>query len=391
MSIDNRYSTKLLLENYSKNKIIINSTNNENLELNSDVYGNILNGDLVFGNQIIACGKFDNMTSGLLLFTNDDYCLINGLFDLEQSITQRSIFLQQDAIEYRINAYEENLQFDGSVATFTTFVDTTHDIYKVFLNGKETTNYTISASSLTFGSGTNIFYNSVSIVYYEKNQTLTIEEIELYVYLPYQLYNEDLQFNIDISNGFTFTYASNVLTFASTGLLDIIPNIDGVPTTSLFICYEDEYRLIQLIEDTQITVYEPFTKSGTNEILKFTPYMLFTTVDSDFNDSTSNEYYTYEDRFNKFDINKKIKNRGNISISYYNQRIYENYLDLPSITGDIKNWLLFGKQRVSKYKENTMKFEFYTNCELIQGTTSTSGITEVENVTFNYLKKVGEL
>ena len=394
MGMDNRFSTCLSFESYMKNEIIVSSAFNNQGTLDTDEFGNILNGDLVSGNQIIAC-TFAN--SNFLLHTNKQYKIINSgtTFDFDTSVSgNQGIMLENEKIQYKINASQEDLVFNGvSLPLQGDYTGTTdYDIFKVYLNGEETTNYVVSGASnvidFTANPYVNSFNNTISVVYYPKAQTLGDNRLNLWVYLPHSTFVGGIGY--EIIEGLTTSAGSEVVQYSGTDLLTKIPNINGKPRGIIYMASDDEYRRVNTINTDSIVVDEPFENTSTGSIC-WTSIMKIMSND-DYSISMNPENNKYKTRFNKVGATRQIGKNNTISFKFFENDNFTVLDKIPVLQRNIASQTLENiRFVVREYEENSDKYNIYTNCKFESSSSYSRGQTNDEAVTITFDKRIGDV
>lgn len=198
--IDNIKESSIYIEKYKQQTIKISSSSNQNGILEVDERGNILN------NMQLTCGRqrvksYASTSLGKILLYNDNqYTILESDFDL--------FYLFINPVNYKVRAssdtYTLGYSFSTNVYTFNTNI--TNTIFKVFINGKEITNYTIESGNLKVNKS-DITYinhyddNDIKIISYDNNQDLGNGLCYIYYDGFDVLYNTDFFDNLeDIQN-----------------------------------------------------------------------------------------------------------------------------------------------------------------------------------------------
>ena len=110
--------------------------------------------------------------------------------------------LKDDEVTYvKCSARIENVNsFDGNTTLLTNFNSGSHTMFKVFINGVETTDYTTSGNQITFNSRYNYFNNNITVVYYLNNQTFTGSATLLFYGV-----NKSIPSALDYMNGYSMS------------------------------------------------------------------------------------------------------------------------------------------------------------------------------------------
>jgi len=179
LAIQNRQLMEMSISKDIQTTITINSSTNNKGKLEVNDNGRTIKNN-IDGSRVI--NKIDILNStGILLYNENEWTLFKNNIDLENNIGFNGIIgkplLLRDNIDinYKINAnLYRNLNFNTNELTISEYNALTHTIYKVFLNGKETTNYTTSTDKINF-TLLSIYTNYCEIIYYPNNQTLNTE------------------------------------------------------------------------------------------------------------------------------------------------------------------------------------------------------------------------
>ncbi len=399
---DNRFSTRLLVENYGMSKIIITDEINNNGILETDERGNILNGDLVENIQIIKTSPSIGMQSGegVLLYNDTEWLHWDNstTFNFNDGSFGKTISLSKEPIKYKINARQESYTFDGnSIVMDNTpypdsfFTDTLYTIFKVYLNGKETTEYTISTNTtITFTDSYeyNTFNNTIDIVYYRTSQTITASiESEMYVYLPNKVDTGGI-FTLDI-DGFNISSTSAMVPYGGSDLLDLIDNTNGVPNNKTFVVYEDSVSIVKKLYSSSMKLEYSLGVNITPVTLRFTTFNILGTI-GDYSISESKENKSYYGRNNKIGTHKLLNSKNTITFTSWNQKDVIPVMDkLPVLSDNFEEFMTNNKlMRVVEYKENTEEIIYYNRCKVISGISKNRNMSNEDNITLNYESKI---
>ena len=184
--VENSTNTQVWIEKYNSQSIYISNSSNNTGSIVTDINGNYIGNPLQDNVYIEACTKFSGVIGDyVLIYDDSQWCLIKGTYDLSSStsnIIGRYVFRQNVIPKYKVRAYMTSFNFDGNSANLGSGI-TTKSIFKVILNSKETTDYTFNGNIIVF-SDYKLFGNTMTIIYYDTDQTLGIAEIILKYYTP---------------------------------------------------------------------------------------------------------------------------------------------------------------------------------------------------------------
>ena len=177
----NRQATELTIAIDVPTTITINSTKNSNgiIEKN-DNDRNIVN----YVDGIRRINKITILTGNILLFNDLEWVLFTNSVDFVQKTNINSYYgnlnIRDDKVlNYKIGASRFlNKNFIGNSLTITGFNSTTHSIFKVFKNGKETIDYTINTGGITFNSNS-IYSTYIEVLFYPNSQIITTQSYEI--------------------------------------------------------------------------------------------------------------------------------------------------------------------------------------------------------------------
>lgn len=174
MAIINRQLIEMSITKDVETVIIIDENTN-----NAGVLTSNIEGGLIVDN-ISGTRKFNKITilnTNLLLFNEKEWVLCTNSVDFVLKTNTNKVYgklsLRDDIpTYYKIGANRFYTNFTGNSIVISGFNSSTHTIFKVYRNGKETTNYTVNSNGITFNT-TNVFTNYCEIIYYNTSQSLS--------------------------------------------------------------------------------------------------------------------------------------------------------------------------------------------------------------------------
>jgi len=172
--IDSRTLNNIFLEKLYPQSISLSGST-----LQYDNNGNIVNDGVSGSRYVYAVTNFSG--TGFIIHSLDKkrWSYIGGNYNIETNTGLQNFYfntiLKDDEVMYvKCSAKIENINsFNGNTVILANFNSSTHNVFKVFLNGTETSDYTLNNNIITFNSRYNYFNNNMTIVYYLKNQTFT--------------------------------------------------------------------------------------------------------------------------------------------------------------------------------------------------------------------------
>ena len=181
MAILNRQNTELVIAKDVATTITINSIKNNNgVITKNDNNVDINNG--ISGTRRI--NKITISSGNILLFNDLEWILFTNSVDFVQKTNINSYYgnlnIRDDKVlNYKIGASRFlNKNFTGNSLTITGFDSSTHTIFKVFKNGKETIDYTINTGGITFNSNS-IYSTYIEVLFYPNSQIITTQSYEV--------------------------------------------------------------------------------------------------------------------------------------------------------------------------------------------------------------------
>ena len=174
MAIINRHLIEMSITKDVETVIIIDENTN-----NAGVLTSNIEGGLIVDN-ISGTRKFNKITilnTNLLLFNEKEWVLCTNSVDFVLKTNTNKVYgklsLRDDIpTYYKIGASRFYSYFTGNSIVISGFNSSTHTIFKVYRNGKETTNYTVNSNGITFNTA-NVFTNYCEIIYYNTSQSLS--------------------------------------------------------------------------------------------------------------------------------------------------------------------------------------------------------------------------
>jgi hypothetical protein len=174
MAILNRQLVEMSIAKDVETAIVIDSNSN-----NAGVLTSNIEGGLIVDN-ISGTRKFNKITilnTNLLLFNAKEWVLYTNSVDFVLKTNINKVYgklnLRDDIpTYYRIGASRFYTTFTGNSIVISGFNSSTHTIFKVYKNGKETTDYTVNSTGITFNTS-NVFTNYCEIIYYTNTQSLS--------------------------------------------------------------------------------------------------------------------------------------------------------------------------------------------------------------------------
>lgn len=390
--------SQYFIEEYKATKITINATNNQFGYLSLDERDNYLNSGLIGRQSVYKCTTFSNMTADkyLLVHNADDEILgmVSGTYDKEtgdiSGIKNNFSVVGQDIITYKINTGIEYGEFSGSSFTMSD-VTASDTIFKIYINGRDETNYTRVGAIITINSGeTNLYGNNACIIYYPNLQTLGTVDIELYYYSPYDhsvISEDDLLLGHEVSPTITgnATTGTNTITTTTTvsTMLDIFD----------YIRIGNEVKKVLNIITTTIYVDSDFEETYSGEIIYYTPYALIANIDSE-QENLSPTFETFASKGVKLPVKIKTAVNNTFTFDYFVDNDMEisvcnvyNY-----ITDEVeKHFDTNNKMRVIRayYNEDSIeKFIYLTNIRKIESIPYSKGAIDKYSVILEFEDKL---
>lgn len=315
MGVEGKISSQYFLEKYIDTEININSSNNQYGTVSIDERGNYLNAGLIGNQTVFKCSVFSGMIADryLLIHNSDNEILgmIENTFDKHNGDIARNFNIEgQEIMYYKTNAGTEQETFNGNTATFSDF--TTETIFKVYLNGEETTAYTRADNILVFDSGEyNNFSNNVYVIYYPTLQSIAGIDITLHYYSPYEhevTENSKLGLGYDLSDTGVVSANSNVIT----------TNIDLTSKIEVYdwIRLGDYSKKVLYVDATTIKTDSVFEEGYNAEDIYLLPYTIFMNIKNE-SESVSETYRQFTSRGVKMPVEVKESVSNRFSFDYY--------------------------------------------------------------------------
>ena len=393
--IENYNTSDILFENYDEVEIKINSTydiNNKGVleidSLNNNIGSAIYSGT----NTIFACTNY-NTTGSLLLYTEKQWCLINGTFNIEDrnvnNIINSIVIQQNQPINYKVSAgITSTSRFNGNTGTLNKNL-TGLVVFKVYLNGEEVTDYTIDGNLISFNSNYKEYGNYAEVIYYDSNQNIlkdiTLKYYNTYktAYLKYSDFIEGVKITgdkINGNNGSNIIYGTNTR-FLNDCKIGQIIRIDN-----------EIKRIRNIVSNTEIVLDNvlQYDHINTSDFSIITNIVLDGV--KDFSVNPNYTYDTFETTFAKQSIKTKTGQAGTLSFSYYINEGTPDLLGINYATTNLKRLInTKNKFRISEVsKVNGLnKITYYTNCRLTDGVQYSRGNDiNKDSVTIDFEDKI---
>lgn len=330
--LENRQGYNMYLDKYIDTKCYINSSVNNAGTLTKDFRNNDLQLGYSDSKRIIS-STISNMDSGrgVLLYNSKDWQYFNSSFDEDTGSNMNSVFgriyiATDKIIYYKLNSLLKNVTFDGSYVTVSGLTND-DTIYKVSLNGADTTSYTVTGGVITFTNSNeyNAFGNYATIIFYKTSQTITNQEVILNYKSNYKPsltldeYMNGVSFGSVNTTGTTVTIASGFNKLVS-GMMITINELERVITN--------------IDSDTQISINES-AGNLTGATLKVIPCYKCKIIDEDFDISKNEEYIRSEHKNSKRSSKVKIKEMYNTSF----RKGIMNYEEFGIINLEFENYI----------------------------------------------------
>lgn len=174
MAILNRQVIKMSITKDIETAIVIDENTNNAGVLTSNVEGGLIVDNI---SGIRRFNKITILNTNLLLFNQKEWVLYTASVDFILKTNINKVYgklsLRDDIpTYYKIDANRFYTNFTGNSIVVSGFNSSTHTIFKVYRNGKETTDYTVNSTGITFNTS-NVFTNYCEIIYYTNSQDLT--------------------------------------------------------------------------------------------------------------------------------------------------------------------------------------------------------------------------
>ena len=390
-SIDSQY----FLENYEETNISISTSSNQYLLLEYDERGNYLNSGLIGTQMVYSCDTFTGITAGrYVMFHNSDneiLGMIKGTYDKKtgniDNIRNNFYVKGQDVIYYKLNVGIENEEFSSNSVTFSDF--TTEPIFKVILNGDETTAYTRVDNVITFDTGVyNSYGNQVFVIYYPSAQSLSGVSVSLQYYSPYKhevTTNDELLLGTQLAGTVTVVSGSNSIATTS-DLTSAIKEFD-------YIRIGTEIQQVMSITASVILTSEVFEDSYSGEDVYYLPYLLFANIESS-TESPTAQYYTFQTKGVKQPIKIKQSVDNTFSFNYFidEQMILDSCGIYRYASNDFDNHIPDNNKMrlIRAYYENddVDKFVYLTNSRKLDPSKYNKGNYDKYDATLDFEEKL---
>jgi len=387
--LENKTTSQYFLEPYVDMTITLSNTENNLGTMSLDENGNYVNSGLI-GDQIaFKCTTFSGFpASSYVLFHDGDNNILGmvggtyNLIDKEYTNLKSDVIIKgQEVIYYKTDVEVEYKSFTGNSVTFDDLDP--NFIFKVWLNGSETTSYVRVGDTVTFSAGTNTFGNNVFIYYYPNTQIMSGKSMVLHYYSPYKhevTEDSELLLGFDVSGTATVSAGSNIIT-TSVDLTGSLNELDDIRLDA-------EVAKILYIDATTIKVDKFYTNSYSGEDIYFTPYKLLLNIDGE-NEQLNPTYYEFaskgikmpvkikESIANRFNFNYKINTTLQASCSIYNfiNDSVEKYIN------DINRMRL-----IRAYYESSEidRFIYLTNIRDLEGVSYSKGDVDSYTVSLEF-------
>lgn len=168
--IDSLQISNIYVEKSTQQSIKISSSSNENGVLEIDENGNDLS--LKYAGRQVVTGYSGAGLGNVLVYDSTQYAILNS---------NTNYYLFKDTTYYKINAGEQSFELEyvlnGSNYEFTLDI-LNSTLFKVYLNGKEITNYSYTDGILSIPTSSVIFINHfddncIKVIFYSNNQTIS--------------------------------------------------------------------------------------------------------------------------------------------------------------------------------------------------------------------------
>ena len=174
MAILNRQAIEMSITKDVETAIVIDENTN-----NAGVITSNVEGGLIVDN-ISGTRKFNKITilnTNLLLFNTQEWVLYTGSVNFVSKTNTNKVYgklslKDNEPTYYKIGANRFYTGFTGNSIIISGFNSLTHTIFKVYRNGKETTDYIVNSNGITFNTS-NVFTNYCEIIYYTNSQSLS--------------------------------------------------------------------------------------------------------------------------------------------------------------------------------------------------------------------------
>jgi len=372
--------SQYFLEDYKETSIVISSTSNPYGLLEVDERGNYLNSGLTGTQSVFKCSTFSGITANrYVMFHNSDneiLGMIRGTYDKQNSdvsgIRNNFYIKGQDVIYYKINVGIEDSEFSGNTATFSDF--TIDPIFKVILNGSETTAYTRTSNVIVFGSGVaNTYGNQVFVIYYPTVQSVASVAIGMSYYSPYEhevTLNSSLLLGYQQAGTVTITKDTNTITTTS-DLTSVLNEYD-------YIRVGTEVKQLMSVGVSTLKTDTVFEESYSGDDIYLLPYVLFANIESPTETPTSS-YYEFQTRGVRMPVKIKQSVSNTFSFNYFiDEEMEVNECGVYRYASDDFNEHIpdINKMRLIRaYYENDDidKFIYLTNCRKLEDSRYTKG------------------
>lgn len=171
--LNSKQSCDVYIEPYKTIKININPSVNQTGVLYVDEYNNALYSIINLGiNRVLSIvGYSANYPNSLLIYSGESYGLYKDFITPNKFAP---IIHPNNPVQYKINATKTQVDNADDSPTFAIGL-TGRTIFKVKLNGIETTNYSATVTSITVNDTKLLapFENTLEVIHYTTNQTIT--------------------------------------------------------------------------------------------------------------------------------------------------------------------------------------------------------------------------
>lgn len=359
--IENSSNTRIFVDNYYEANILINTANGT---IDADLWGNNVKNDYIDNIEIHrGSSTYNGNPTPVLIYDSKQWTIINGTFNYKtgsvSTIIKKFYLKKNETINYKWDAGIVTVIFDGSEVDLTSVTISTKTIFKVFLNNQETTAYTKDGEreKLVFSKGTNLFNNSVTVVYYKTTPT-SIGVLNLYFYSPYSRFATQSDLVDGVYQGTASHYTlSSIIISGGTGF-------NNLRVGMKIRIGSDIREIVSINSDTTLATDSPFSTEFSNQdVYILTAYEMLTIND----DVQNNNTLTWNDRLEK---QNKIPDKllsdkiSNLSFSYFVDNSFDDtgYYHLVN-TMNIKG-ILNNRFRIVKCSDECV--EYYTNCKLYE-------------------------
>jgi len=386
--IDSRTLNNIFLEKLYPQSISLSGST-----LQYDNNGNIINDNVSGSRNIYAVTNFSG--TGFIIHSLDKkrWSYIGGNYNIETNTGLQNFYfntiLKDDEVMYvKCSARLENINsFDGNTATLTNFNSNTHAMFKVFINGAETSDYTLNENVITFNSKYNYFNNNITVVYYLKNQTFTGSATLLFYGV-----NKSIPSALDYMNGYSM---SGSVTRDSTNTF----RINGANTAGLsvgmYVKIKDKiYTVTSIINSVSFTINESLsTFASTTAYIM--PALNLLSVDTDFSLIPNAKWFNSSIRGNKLGVRKLIGGLYTTSLTKWidgDDSFYKTAYNYPIMSNSYKEYINYNdKFRIVCINSKTNEMTMAINARLSDKSSdnfNTDKRTETLNIEFESKVKI---